>query len=1227
MPDTPQRPAKKARMEEHMPEAEANTLTAGQLDRFSRQNAALGTYEWLCFCGHARQRIGRKGRNLILSPQFSITFLHAILFIPASFLTGAETTAKLIKMRVLIVGCRGVGVEVAKNLALQGAGTLTLVDSEPTTIQDTGSNFFLFEADAKQGNRRAAACAPRLQELNPICVVRHVPELTDALILSHSAVVITQPMRLQELIRIDSLCAANGVSFMYNNIAGVSSTVFVNHGPNHVVNDPDGEKPLQKLIIDVSPLNDGECIIRYDTPEGQIPVSLSDGDYEVSEVEGVDGINGKLYSVSHPWKDPVKTIRISLDISSKPAYVTGGILTQKKLPRKHPMEPLAAKLKNPGFPGDGMVSTDLLGFTELQQHISFVAIHHFFSENSKWPRLYNDQDAADCVSIAKRLLSDGSLAMEGCEVDEAHVTATAHLACAELQPIAAFIGGVLAQEVVKCTGKFTPIPGFMHFRAAESLPEQRPNDTESRGHRNDELAAVYGWKFVEKLSNLNYFMVGCGALGCEFMKNFALNGCFCGPHGKLTVTDADRIELSNLSRQFLFREHNVGQPKSKAAGAMATVMNSGFKIESLEHFVGPKSEDIFNDAFWMKLDGVCNALDNMEARLYVDNMCVRYEKSLLESGTMGTSGNVDTIAPFKTRTYAEGGNAAEGGGVPMCTLRNFPHLTDHCIEWSRDQFELLFVKMGKSAENYCSSSTAFEEKVKDMARSEPGVAFFDTRCLTSLLKASRAPTMGAAAQLAFDMFHYLFRDRILDLQAAFPRDARMTDDNKNDIGPFWSEKKRYPEVVVYNAEDEAHTSFMLSATCLFAVLLGLIPPKAEGDSLWLKEYRHRDWIINLAGDLKPPPYIQAPVSGAGLEAAGEMDGKMDTIMDSLLSDLRQAAAGISLPKMEPADFEKDDDLNFHIAFIAACANLRCDNYHIKRTDFQACKIIAGKIIAAIATTTAAVCGLVMLELFKLALDAPTEKLMNRQIGLGVNAFTSFTQEPPKKFVTVTERIVPAATDVPAEAFDEHGKIKEEYITSEVKMAYPEGHTIWDKLIVSGKMTLSQFTSFLQTEHKLNMSTWDFIYGLKTVEREGKKEKCPVTSQVYPPKPILDYSLIPSLELTKAKATQELMRNPKAKPLQLYISLWAECQKEGAIPTGPVDAEDSITSETTLINILRRMSGVAEKALESKTIEQATISGIGGRSFWLIPASDTPTCTHAETFDEVVAMPAFKIMLE
>ncbi len=60
-------------------------------------------------------------------------------------------------------------------------------------------------------------------------------------------------------------------------------------------------------------------------------------------------------------------------------------------------------------------------------------------------------------------------------------------------------------------------------------------------------------------------MVGAGALGCEYIKAFALMGVGCGPNGQVAVTDNDNIEVSNLNRQFLFRQNNVGDSKSKVA--------------------------------------------------------------------------------------------------------------------------------------------------------------------------------------------------------------------------------------------------------------------------------------------------------------------------------------------------------------------------------------------------------------------------------------------------------------------------------------------------------------------------------------------------------------------------------------------------------------------------------------------------------------------------------------
>ena len=72
----------------------------------------------------------------------------------------------------------------------------------------------------------------------------------------------------------------------------------------------------------------------------------------------------------------------------------------------------------------------------------------------------------------------------------------------------------------------------------------------------------------------------------------------------------------------------------------------------MESRVGPETEHFFDDEFFSKLDGVANALDNVDARIYMDRRCVYYRKSLLESGTLGTKGNVQVVIPHLTESYA-----------------------------------------------------------------------------------------------------------------------------------------------------------------------------------------------------------------------------------------------------------------------------------------------------------------------------------------------------------------------------------------------------------------------------------------------------------------------------------------------------------------------------------------------------------------------------------------------
>ena len=109
--------------------------------------------------------------------------------------------------------------------------------------------------------------------------------------------------------------------------------------------------------------------------------------------------------------------------------------------------------------------------------------------------------------------------------------------------------------------------------------------------------------------------------------------------GNVVVTDMDLIERSNLNRQFLFRPENVGQNKAVTAKQAVSKMNPGIKVEAHENRVGPETENVYDDDFFESLNGVANALDNVDARIYMDRRCVYYRKPLLESGSPGTKGN------------------------------------------------------------------------------------------------------------------------------------------------------------------------------------------------------------------------------------------------------------------------------------------------------------------------------------------------------------------------------------------------------------------------------------------------------------------------------------------------------------------------------------------------------------------------------------------------------------
>ncbi|XP_078399311.1 ubiquitin-like modifier-activating enzyme 1 [Cetorhinus maximus] len=931
------------------------------------------------------------------------------------YVLGHEAMKRMKNSKVLISGMQGLGVEIAKNIVLGGVKSVTVHDEGNAEWNDLSSQFYLTEDDI--GKNRAEASEQHLAELNSyVPVSSYTRKLTEDFLYQFQVVVLTSSS-LEEQLQIGDFCHRSHVKFIVADTKGLFGQLFCDFGEEFIVTDLTSEEPQHAIVAWITKDNPGQVTCLDEVVHG-----FHSGDYVTfSGVQGMTELNNCepiKVEVNGPYSFSI------CDTSHFGDYEKGGMVTEAKMPQKLMFKPFGEALKEPMYQITDFGKMDRHGTL----HLAFQALHQFVREYGRFPKPWGRDDAERLVVAANKLSEEYPLILNEEPLNEELVRKLAYVATGNLSPINAFIGGVAAQEVMKaCTGKFMPVNQWIYFDALECLPEENEESLltgetyQPRACRYDGQIVIFGADFQEKLKRQKYFLVGAGAIGCELMKNFAMIGLGAGEGGSIIVTDMDTIERSNLNRQFLFRPSDVTKMKSQTAAAAVRKMNSSVRITAHENRVGPETEDIYNQDFFENLNGVANALDNVETRNYVDSRCVLYHKPLLESGTLGTKGNVQVVVPHLTESYRSSGDPSEKS-IPICTLRNFPNAIEHTLQWARDEFEGLFKQPAENVNKY----------FKDRAFIDHAMALQEGQALEILegvYKSLDTDKPGSWADcVAWARRHWQTRynNNVRQLLHNFPPE-QVTSSGV----PFWSGSKRCPHPLEFDPNNPLHMDYIVAAANLHA------------ENYLIPGSRDRAEIQEVLLSVDVPPFT--PKSGVTIHTSdAEMEAAGSSAESECLAELKELLSSQknTLLEMQPIDFEKDDDTNLHMDFIVAASNLRAENYDIPAADRHKSKLIAGRIIPAIATTTAAIVGLVCLELYKVVQGhRPRNAFRNGFINLAV-PFFGFSE--------------------PMRAAKQRYRDKE--------------WTLWDHINVQGikpngeEMTLAEFLDYIKEKHDLEITT-------------------------------------------------------------------------------------------------------------------------------------------------------------
>lgn len=424
------------------------------------------------------------------------------------------------------------------------------------------------------------------------------------------------------------------------------------------------------------------------------------------------------------------------------------------------------------------------------------------------------------------------------------------------------------------------------------------------------------------LAEKKILIVGAGGLGCELLKLLVING-----FKQISIIDMDKIERSNLNRQFLFDHSSIGKYKSEIAVENIKKFRQDPSLNLKAYIGNIKDDSQFGTKFYSNFDLILNALDNNDARYYINSICIKLNIPLINSGSEGIYGMVNWHIRGLTPCFSCQKLMKDEDVIPICSIRLKPEKIEHSVAWAKVLFEQIFTEINKKADN--------DEKDKEKKEK-----LFD----------ENMPQKTNNLNEIINYAQFMFFDSIKDYKELMDEANTNKDQSKenNDKIKLKSENVNPLDIIK------------------------LLDIKTKDNKIFVDEQFQQKLNDNYSK-------YKADINSIDVKPDFKSTSEIIKLLEIFI-------ASYSVLSSRPVIYEFDKEDEDIINFIYAGTNLRCFNFNLDLESKFKIKQIAGKIIAAIAYTNNIVSSIEVLEAKKYFLikNHPEKYLKMTLFGYGYN---------------------------------------------------------------------------------------------------------------------------------------------------------------------------------------------------------------------------------------------------